>query len=65
MKKNLYFKIMLLLGSISLAVFLVVRFYVLESFKDQLIKQVPKSAVDTAYSVIDSIDKDFKDKKLS
>ncbi|QDK42725.1 hypothetical protein DOM21_14950 [Bacteriovorax stolpii] len=65
MKKNLYFKMMILLGSISLTVFLVVRFYVLESFKDQLIKQVPKSAVDTAYSVIDSIEKDYKEKKLS
>ena len=64
MKKNLYFKMMLLLGGISLSVFLVIRFYILESFKDQLIRQVPKSAVDTAYSVIEGLEKEYKDKKL-
>lgn len=65
MKRNLYFKIMILLVGISLSVFLVVRFYVLNSFKDRLIKQVPKSAVETAFSIIDSIAKEAQEKKLS
>lgn len=64
MKRNLYFKIMILLVGISLAVFLVVRFYILNSFKDRLIKQVPKSAVETAFSIIGSISKEYQERKL-
>ena len=65
MKRNIYFKIMLLLASTSLVVFLVIRLYVLSSVKDQLIKEVPKSAVETAYSIIESVAKEHAEKNLS
>lgn len=50
---------------ISFSIYLIIRFYVLASFKDKMIKQVPKSAVETAYSIIDSTAKKFKDLGLS
>lgn len=57
MKKNLYFKVMTLVFGLVTATFVFVNFYILLSFKDRLIKQVPKSAVDTAFSIIESYGK--------
>ncbi|MGZ3789282.1 MAG: cache domain-containing protein [Bacteriovorax sp.] len=65
MKKNLYLKMMAIIFGISLATFLVIRFYVMNSFREKLIRQVPKSAVDTAYSVIESVAKEYQEKKLT
>lgn len=64
-KKNLYLKIMLLIIGISFATFLIMRFYVMNSFREKLIRQVPKSAVDTAYSIIESVTKQYDEKKLT
>lgn len=65
MKKSLYLKIMAIIIGISLSTFLVIRFYVMDSFKEKLIQQVPKSAVDTAYSIIESINKEHTENKLT
>lgn len=65
MKKNLYFKIMLLAITINVVIFAFIKFYILNSFKEKLIKQVPKSAVETAYSIVASVAKDSAEKKLS
>lgn len=54
---------MILITLISLSTFLVIRFYIMTSFKDNMIKQVPKSAVDTAYSIIESVSKKYIDPK--
>lgn len=63
-KKNIYFKVMFLMSMTSLVIFLVIRLYILASIEDQLIKEVPKSAVETAYSIIESVAKEYEDKKL-
>jgi len=65
MKKNLYWKIMAVVVGIILSIFLAVRFYVMTVFQEKMINQVPKSAVDTAYSIIESVAKEAQLKKLS
>lgn len=56
---------MAIILGISLATFLVIRFYVMNSFREKLIRQVPKSAVDTAFTVIESVAKEYREKKLT
>lgn len=56
---------MSLITLISLSTFLIIRFYIVPSFKNAMIKQVPKSAVDTAYSIIESVTKKSNENKLT
>lgn len=64
MNKTLYFKLMSLIFFLLFSTYLFINFFILQTFKDQIVRQVPKSAVDTAYSIMESIAKDYNEKKL-